>query len=187
VLHLAGVNEYRGLRIVGDAMRKPCGSSDQLVGLVNPKQSTRDGIRKQHQGCVVILSVHMAVVDPAECDGNRDGVVFGVAQMGTESATGVVIGFGSSGGTCCWGETCCPIFPDQFRWFGLTTLFVVNASYRKRRHWRKRTKKCCRCLGVTRYGKNPNPQPALSRSDGEGLPDLLSDQQQSWKRTQSAL
>jgi hypothetical protein len=31
----------------------------------------------------VILSVHMAVVDPAECDTNRDGVVFGVAQMVT--------------------------------------------------------------------------------------------------------
>jgi hypothetical protein len=42
-------------------------------------------------------------------------------------------------------------------------------------------------LGVTHYGKNPNPQPALSRSDGEGPPDLLSDQQQSWERTQSAL
>jgi hypothetical protein len=41
--------------------------------------------------------------------------------------------------------------------------------------------------GVTHYGKNPNPQPALSRSDGEGPPDLLSDQQQSWERTQSAL
>ena len=36
------------------------------------------------------------------------------------------------------------------------------------------------------YGKNPNPQPALSRSAGEGPPDLLSDQQQSWERTQSA-
>lgn len=32
-------------------------------------------------------------------------------------------------------------------------------------------------LGVTRYGKNPNPQPVLSRSTGEGPPDLLSDQQ----------
>jgi hypothetical protein len=41
--------------------------------------------------------------------------------------------------------------------------------------------------GVTRYGKNPNPQPVLSRSAGEGPPDLLSDQQQSWERTQSAL
>ena len=37
-------------------------------------------------------------------------------------------------------------------------------------------------------GKNPNPQQlVLSRSAGEGPPDLLSDQQQSWERTQSAL
>src|ERR1700733_9081090 len=37
-------------------------------------------------------------------------------------------------------------------------------------------------LGVTHYGKNTKPQPALARSDGEGPPDLLSDQQQSWER-----
>jgi hypothetical protein len=30
VLYLAGVNEYRGLRVLGDPMRKPCGSSDQF-------------------------------------------------------------------------------------------------------------------------------------------------------------
>jgi hypothetical protein len=54
-----------------------------LVGLVNRKQSTRLVIRNKHQGCVVILSVHMAVVDPAECDTNRDRVVFGVTQMVT--------------------------------------------------------------------------------------------------------
>jgi hypothetical protein len=55
-----------------------------FVGPVNRKQGTRDGIRKQHQGCVMILSIPMAVVDPAERDGKRDGAVFGVAQMVTD-------------------------------------------------------------------------------------------------------
>ena len=32
----------------------------------------------------MILSIPMAVVDPAERDGNRDGAVFGVAQMVTD-------------------------------------------------------------------------------------------------------
>jgi hypothetical protein len=44
-----------------------------------------------------------------------------------------------------WG-TCCPAFPDQFRWFGLATLLVVIASYGERRRWRKRTKRSCRFL-----------------------------------------
>jgi hypothetical protein len=43
-----------------------------------------------------------------------------------------------------WG-TCCPAFPDQFRWFGLATLVVVDASYGEGRLWRKRTKRGCRC------------------------------------------
>ena len=32
LLHLAGVNEYRGLRVVGDAIWKACGGSHQLDG-----------------------------------------------------------------------------------------------------------------------------------------------------------
>lgn len=32
----------------------------------------------------MILSIPMAVVDPAERDGKRDGAVFGVAQMVTD-------------------------------------------------------------------------------------------------------
>jgi len=42
--------------------------------------------------------------------------------------------------------------------------------------------------GVTRYGKKPNPQPShFPRRAGEGLPNRLWHQQQSWQRTQSAL
>jgi hypothetical protein len=33
-----------------------------------------------------------------------------------------------------WG-TCCPTFPDQFRWFGVATLLVVDASYGECRRW----------------------------------------------------
>jgi hypothetical protein len=32
LLHLAGVNEYRGLRVVGDAIWKACGGSHQFDG-----------------------------------------------------------------------------------------------------------------------------------------------------------
>jgi hypothetical protein len=85
-----------------------------------------------------------------------------------------------------WGS-CCPAFPYQFHWFGLATLFVVDASYWRTPALAKAHEEKLPVLGVTHYGKNPNPQPARSRSDGEGPPDLLSDQQQSWERTQSAL
>ena len=72
---------------IGDcaSLETRCGSliaiRINLVGFVNRKQRTGDRIRKQHQGCVVILSVPMAVLDPAECDLKRDGVVFAVAQL----------------------------------------------------------------------------------------------------------
>lgn len=68
LLHLAGVNEYRGLGAVGDARWKACGSSLQVDPPRVCEQSTRDRIQQQHQGDVVVLSVHMAVTDLTERD-----------------------------------------------------------------------------------------------------------------------
>ena len=44
-----------------------CGSSHHLIGLVDRKQSTREWIRPQYQGDVLVLSVRMAVTHVAEC------------------------------------------------------------------------------------------------------------------------